>query len=87
MHDKRGLSDQNVVKVFTTPDELEARMVQALLRNAGIESMITGEAQPSLNPLNMGEMGQRNIFVIESEVEEATRIITEQHQSGLGSSE
>jgi len=54
---------------------------------AGIESMITGEAQPSLYPLNMGEMGQRNIFVIESEVKEAARIITEQHQGGLGSSE
>ena len=84
MDEKTELSDQKVVKVYSTQDELEARMVQDLLRNAGIESMITGEALPSLYPVNMGDLGQRGIFVIESQEKEATRIIAELHEGGLG---
>ena len=71
-------SDQKLVQVYSTHDELEARMVQDLLRNAGIESMITGENLPSLIPVNMGDLAQRDILVIESEAGKAAQIITEQ---------
>ena len=73
---------QKLVRVYPTHDELEALMVQDLLRSAGIESMITGEMLPSLYPTNMGDLAQRDILVLESEAEEANRIIAEQQEAG-----
>lgn len=73
---------QKLVRVYSTHDELEALMVQDLLRSAGIESMITGEMLPSLYPTNMGDLAQRDILVLESEAEEANRIIAEQQEAG-----
>lgn len=87
MGEESKFSEQKVVKVYSTQDELEARMVQELLRNAGIESMITGEVTQSLYPVNMGALGQRDIFVIESTLKEATRIIAEEYQAGEGPGE
>ena len=75
-------SEQKLVPVHSTHDELEARMVQDLLRNSGIESMITGEVLPSLIPVNMGDLAQRDILVIESDAGKAAQIIAEQHQGG-----
>ena len=79
MSKETDLSKQKLVRVYSTHDELEARMVEDLLRNAGIESMITGEMLPSLYPTNMGDLANRDILVLESEAEEANRIIAEQH--------
>ena len=76
------LSRQKLVRVYSSHDELEARMVQDLLRNAGIESLITGEMLPSLYPSNMGDLAKREILVLESEAEEANRIIAEQPGAG-----
>ena len=73
---------QKLVRVFSTHDEMEARVVQDLLRSAGIESMITGEMLPSLYPTNMGDLAQRDILVLESEADEANRIIAEQPEAG-----
>jgi len=76
------LTRQKLVRVYSSHDELEARMVQDLLRSAGIESLITGEMLPSIYPLNMGELAKRDILVLESEAEEANRIIAEQEEAG-----
>jgi hypothetical protein len=82
MSKETDLARQKLVQVYSTHDELQARMVQDLLRSAGIESMITGEMLPSLYPTNMGDMAKRNILVLESEAEEANRIIAEQAGAG-----
>ena len=79
MSKSTDLARQKLVRVYSSHDEMEARMVQDLLRNAGIESMITGEMLPSLYPTNMGDLANRDILVLESEAGEANRIIAEQH--------
>jgi len=82
MIEPTDLSRQKLVRVFSTHSELEARMVQELLRNAGIESLINAEVPPSLFPLNLGDMANEDLLVLESEAEEARRIIAEQHEAG-----
>ena len=81
------LSRQKMVRVFSTHDELEARMVQELLRNLGIESLINAEVPPSLFPMNLGDLAKQDIFVLESEANEASRIIAEQYEAGCETAE
>ena len=80
--DAADLSRQRLLPVFSTHDELEARLVQGLLHASGIESVMNSEAPPSLFPLRMGRMGKLDILVLESQAEEASRIISEQQESG-----
>lgn len=77
MAEAPDLSRQKLERVFTTQDELEARMIQSLLRDAGIESMIQAEVAPGLFPSKMGNFGKQELFVLESEVPEAGRVIAE----------
>ncbi len=82
-----NLSQQRLAPVYSTQDELEARMVQNLLRSAGIESMISGRLLPSHFPLKVGKLAKREILVLESEAEEASRLIAELHEAGGESAE
>lgn len=66
-----------VVPVYTTNDEIEARMIQELLRNHGIESTINAETAPGLFPMKTGDLAKQDILVLESEVERAMEIISE----------
>ena len=75
-------SQQKLVKVYTCQNEMEARMVQELLRHAGIESAVNSEMAPGIYPGTWGGWGGQDILVIESEAEEARRIISEQHEAG-----
>ena len=70
-------SQQKLVRVFSTQDEMEARMVQEVLANAGIESMINSEVPPSLFPMNFGNLARQDILVLESAAAEAARILSE----------
>ena len=74
-------SQQKLVVVYSTNDEMEARMVQEVLANAGIESMINAEVPPSLFPMNLGELARKDILVAESAAAEAARIISELPES------
>lgn len=70
-------SREKLVAVYSTHNDLQARMVQDLLRDGGIESLITGEMLPTLYPSNVGDLAKREIMVLESEAQEAGRIIAE----------
>jgi Putative prokaryotic signal transducing protein len=70
-------SHQKLVPVYSTTNEMEARMVQEVLANAGIESMINSEVPSSLFPMNMGNMARQDILVLESAAAEANRILSE----------
>ena len=74
-------SQEKLVRVFSTQDEMEARMVQEVLANAGIESMINSEVPSSLFPMTLGNLARQDIFVLESAVAEATRILSELPQA------
>ena len=82
MSNSDDLSRQKLTLVFSTNDELEAGMVQELLRNAGIESLINSPLVPSLFPLNVTSLATKELFVLESEAEAAKRLIAEQHDGG-----
>ena len=73
------LSRQKLSHVYSTHDEMEARLIQELLHNAGIESVINAEVPPGLFPMNMGDLAKQDVFVLESDAKEAQRIIAEQH--------
>ena len=75
-------SREKLTLVFSTNDELEAGMVQELLRNAGIESAINSPLAPGLFPLNVTSLATKEIFVLESEADAAKRLIAEQHEGG-----
>ena len=70
-------SQQKLVKVFSTQDEMQARMVLEVLENAGIEGLINSEVPSNLFPLNLGKLARRDILVLESAAEEAARILSE----------
>jgi hypothetical protein len=80
--DNSSLSRQKLVSVFTAGNETEARMVQELLRNSGIESLINAESAPGLFPVNFGELAKQSLMVVESDAARAKTIIAEQYESG-----
>jgi hypothetical protein len=82
MPDSADRSREKLTLVFSTNDELEAGMVQELLRNAGIESVINSPLVPSLFPLNVTSLATKELFVLESEADAAKRLIAEQHEGG-----
>jgi len=75
-------SQQSLVKVFSTQDEMEARMMQEVLANAGIESLINSEVPSSLFPMNLGNIARQDIMVLESAAAEAARILSELPERG-----
>ncbi len=75
-------SREKLTPVYSTQDEMEARMVQELLRTAGIESVTNALVDHSLFPLNVGRLAKRDILVLESDAAEARRIIAEQGEAG-----
>ena len=77
-------SREKLVVVYSTNDEMEARMVQEVLANAGIASMINSEVPPSLFPMNLGELARKDILVAESAAPDAARIISELPESEPG---
>lgn len=73
----RDRSHQKLVTVFSATNEFEARMVQEVLANAGIKSMINAEVPSSLFPTSMGNLARQDILVLESVAAEANRILSE----------
>ena len=73
---------QKLVKVYTAADEMEARMVQELLENAGIESMLNARVAPGLFPSTWGDLARQDILVFAARAEEAKKILAEQYHGG-----
>jgi hypothetical protein len=70
-------SKQKLVSVYTAENEMQARMLQELLRNNGIESTINAEFAPGIYPASSGDVAEQQILVIESAADEAKRILSE----------
>jgi hypothetical protein len=70
-------SQQKLVSVYSAANEMEARMMQEVLANAGIESAINAEFAPGIYPASLGQWARQEILVIESAAEEARRILSE----------
>ncbi|MCH7978757.1 MAG: DUF2007 domain-containing protein [Acidobacteria bacterium] len=80
--DQTELSRQKVTAIFSTQDEMEARVVQSLLQAAGIESMMNSDLPPNLFPLQMGRIAKLEILVLESQAEQAVQLISQQESDG-----
>lgn len=72
---------QKPVVIFTARDELEAGLVKELLRQSGIECVVRGPVAPGLYPVSIGELGRRDILVLEAD-EAAARSIIDDWRSG-----
>ena len=73
----RDRSQQKLVPIYSAANEMEARMIQELLANAGITSTINSEFAPGIYPATMGQWARHDILVIESAAAEAARILSE----------
>ena len=76
-NDPTDRSQQKLVKVYSAANEMEARMVQEVLSDAGIASVINAEFAPGIYPAMMGDWARQDILVIESAAPEAARILAE----------
>ena len=68
---------ENLVTVFETNDDSEALVVRSLLESSGMEVLWqTTEAPAGVFPFSSGPLGHIRLEVMESQAEEALRIIT-----------
>lgn len=72
----------DLVVVFSTPSDIEARVVYSLLEAHGIMSVITSGISRSVFPLSVDSAGDVRLAVHESEADEAKRII-DSHRTEL----
>lgn len=77
-------AQQKLVKVYTAANEMEARMVQEVLSDAGIQSAINAEFAPGIYPAMMGDLARQDILVLESAAPEAERILSELPEPEFG---
>ena len=78
---------QKLVSVYSAENEMEARMIQEVLHNAGIESTINAEFAPGIYPASTGDVARQEILVIESLVPQAEQVLSELPNSGAPESE
>ncbi|MSO20412.1 MAG: DUF2007 domain-containing protein [Acidobacteria bacterium] len=72
---------QKPVTVFTAQNELEAGMIQQLLSSCGIECVVRGRVAAGLYPYFVGDLGKREILVLEDDVEDARDLLSEWNSS------
>jgi hypothetical protein len=77
--DRSGL---RAVSVFTTHDEIEADLIKDFLRSCGIECVVQGRMVPSIYPGFVGDLGKREILVLEDDAEDARELLAGWHDSG-----
>ena len=65
----------NLVIVFRTPSEIEARVVRGLLETHGIASLMSSDLPRSIFPLVVDGIGDVRISVRPEDAEDAERII------------
>jgi ribonuclease-3 len=72
----------DLVVIFTTPSDIEARVVQSLLEAHGLMAVTSSGMSRAVFPLSVDRASDVKIAVHESEVDEARRII-ESHRTEL----
>jgi hypothetical protein len=68
-------TNDRLVKVYTAHGEMEAQVIRSLLETCGIKSLMQGNAAISVQPFVMDGMGEIKIMVVETQAEEARKII------------
>jgi ribonuclease III len=65
----------NLIVVFRSPSEIEARVVRGLLETHGIASLLSSDVPRAIFPLAVDGIGDVRISVLPDDAEEAERII------------
>jgi hypothetical protein len=74
---------ENLVTVFETNDDSEALVVRSLLESGGMDVLFqTTEAPAGVFPFSSMPLGHIRLEVVESQAEEALRVITEYRRRG-----
>jgi ribonuclease III len=73
-----------LVVIFRTQSDVEARVVSALLDAHGIRVMLSSDVPHSVFPLTINGLGEVRLSVMDSDAEEASRIIQEHRSEGIG---
>ncbi len=68
-------SKDKLVKVYTAHGEMEAQVIKTMLETYGIKSLMQGNAAVSVQPFVMDGMGEIKIMVVETQAEEARKLI------------
>jgi hypothetical protein len=68
-------ANDKLIKVYTAHGEMEAQVIKGLLETGGIRSLMQGNAAMSMQPFVMDGMGEIKIMVMETQAEEARKII------------
>ena len=74
-----------LVTIFRTRSDVEARIVRALLESQGVPSAVGSQTPPSVFPMAVNTLGEIAISVHPQDAEEAARII-ETHRTELTNS-
>ena len=76
-------SRESLVDIFDTNDDSEAMVVRSLLESGGIEVLMTSvEAPAGVFPFSAMPLGHIRLQVLESQAEDALRVIAEYRRRG-----
>lgn len=81
MPEKFPLGERIVVPVRICYSDEEAEVIQSVLRDGGIESILNSEVPHDVLPITQGLLGKVLVLVDEARVEEAQRVLDE-HLTG-----
>jgi hypothetical protein len=69
--------NQRAVLVYTAHDEMDADLVKQFLHGCGIECVVHGRMAPGIYPGGLGDLGKRDVLVLEDDVEDARELLAE----------
>ena len=79
----RSEEPEKLIDIFDTNDDSEAMVVRSLLESGGIELLMsTVEAPVGVLPFNAMSLGHVRLQVLESQAEDAMRVIAEYRRRG-----
>lgn len=76
--------DQRAVVVYTAHDEMDADLVKQLLHSCGIECVVHGRMAPGVYPGFIGDLGKRDVLVLEDDAEDARELLAEWNAAAPG---
>jgi hypothetical protein len=68
---------QRAVVVYTAHDEMDADLVKQFLHGCGIECVVHGRMASGVYPGFIGDLGKRDVLVLEDDAEDARELLAE----------
>ncbi len=81
-HDMSEYENQSFVPVFFAEDDIEAEIVKGILTEGGIPVVERGDSAEDAFPFSIGPLAEETLYVPESRLEAAQRLIAEAIEKG-----